>query len=76
MASKKVLAYNAHYRAHGYHPLYAFEGKTGYCFNAQLRPGNRYCSEEADSFITPVLERLINFSFEWIVALRPQNYTI
>ncbi|EHE70066.1 serine hydroxymethyltransferase, partial [Streptococcus pneumoniae EU-NP01] len=36
------VAYNAHYRAHGYHPLYAFEGKTGYCFNAQLRPGNRY----------------------------------
>ncbi|EHE40559.1 TPA: IS1380-like element ISSpn5 family transposase, partial [Streptococcus pneumoniae] len=26
------VAYNAHYRAHGYHPLYAFEGKTGYCF--------------------------------------------
>ncbi|WP_372581988.1 transposase [Streptococcus pneumoniae] len=23
------VAYNAHYRAHGYHPLYAFEGKTG-----------------------------------------------
>ncbi|MBM0887644.1 transposase, partial [Escherichia coli] len=51
------VAYTAHYRAHGYHPLYAFEGKTGYCFNAPLRPGNRYCSEEADSFITPVLER-------------------
>lgn len=50
------VAYNAHYRAHGYHPLYAFEGQTGYCLNAQLRPGNRYCSEEADTFITPVLE--------------------
>lgn len=57
------VAYNAHYRAHGYHPLYAFEGKTGYCFNAQLRPGNRYCSEEADSFITPVLERFNQLLF-------------
>ncbi|CMW60745.1 transposase-like protein%2C IS1380 ISSpn5 [Streptococcus pneumoniae] len=63
MASKKVLLNNAHYRAHGYHPLYAFEGKTGYCFNAQLRPGNRYCSEEADSFITPVLERFNQLLF-------------
>ncbi|MBJ6745414.1 transposase, partial [Streptococcus sp. 121] len=25
--------YNAHYRATGYHPLYAFESQTGYCFN-------------------------------------------
>lgn len=57
------VAYNAHYRAHGYHPPYAFEGKTGYCFNAQLRPGNRYCSEEADSFITPVLERFNQLLF-------------
>ncbi|SNG40431.1 IS1380-like element ISSpn5 family transposase [Streptococcus pneumoniae] len=57
------VAYNAHYRAHRYHPLYAFEGKTGYCFNAQLRPGNRYCSEEADSFITPVLERFNQLLF-------------
>lgn len=57
------VAYNAHYRAHGYHPLYAFEGKTGYCFNAQLRPGNRYCSEEADSFITPVFERFNQLLF-------------
>ncbi|EJG84732.1 valyl-tRNA synthetase [Streptococcus pneumoniae SPAR55] len=69
------VAYNAHYRAHGYHPLYAFEGKTGYCFNAQLRPGNRYCSEEADSFITPVLERFNQLLFRMDSALRPK-YTI
>ncbi|MGI0282222.1 transposase, partial [Streptococcus pneumoniae] len=31
--------------------------------NAQLRPGNRYCSEEADSFITPVLERFNQLLF-------------
>ncbi len=57
------IAYNAHYRAHGYHPLYAFKGKTDYCFNAQLRHCNRYCSQEADSFITPVLERFNQLRF-------------
>lgn len=49
-------AYNAHYRATGYHPLYAFESQAGYCLNAQLRSGNRYCSEGADDFLGPVLE--------------------
>lgn len=48
--------YNAHYRATGYHPLYAFESQTGYCFNAQLRPGNRYCSDGTAEFLEPVLE--------------------
>lgn len=57
------VAYNVHYRDHGYHPLYAFEGQTGYCLNAQLRPGNRYCSEEADTFIIPVLERFDQLLF-------------
>ncbi|WP_265588438.1 MULTISPECIES: transposase, partial [unclassified Streptococcus] len=42
-------------RATGYHPLYAFESQTGYCFNAQLRPGNRYCSEGAVEFLRPIL---------------------
>ncbi len=48
--------YNAHYRATGYHPLYAFESQTGYCFNAQLRPGNRYCSDGAVEFLQPILD--------------------
>lgn len=56
-------AYNAHYRAHGYHPLYAFEGETGYCLNAQLRPGNQSCSDKADTFITPILERFDQLLF-------------
>lgn len=49
--------YNAHYRATGYHPLYAFESQSGYCIHAQLRSGNRYCSEGADHFLQPILER-------------------
>ena len=49
-------AYNAHYRATGYHPLYAFESQSGYCLHAQLRAGNRYCSEGADDFLKPILD--------------------
>lgn len=47
--------YNAHYRSKGYHPLFAFESGTGYCLHAQLREGNRYCSDGADDFIRPLL---------------------
>lgn len=42
--------YNAHCRETGYHPLYAFEGQLGYCVQASLRPGNVYCSEQAEDF--------------------------
>ncbi|WP_257151786.1 transposase, partial [Streptococcus danieliae] len=45
-------------RATGYHPLYAFESQTGYCFNAQLRPGNRYCSDGAVEFLQPIFYHL------------------
>lgn len=55
--------YNAHYRARGFHPLYAFESHTGYCLNAQLRPGNHYCSEGADHFLEPILAGFDNLVF-------------
>lgn len=55
--------YNAHYRETGYHPLYAFEGQLGYCVQASLRPGNVYCSEQAEDFIKPILENFENLLF-------------
>lgn len=55
--------YNAHYRAKGFHPLYTFESHIGYCLNAQLRPGNHYCSEGADHFLEPILAGFDNLVF-------------
>ncbi len=55
--------YNAHYQVTAYHPLYAFESQTGYCLNAQLRSGNRYCSEGADALIHPILEQFDHLIF-------------
>jgi hypothetical protein len=37
-------AFNAHYQQSGFHPLFCFDGLTGDCLKAQLRPGNVYTS--------------------------------
>lgn len=43
---QEKTAFNAHYGTTGYHPLVAFDGQTGHCLKAQLRPGNVYTSTD------------------------------
>lgn len=49
-------AYNSHYSTVGYHPLVAFDGLTGDCLRAELRPGNVYTSTDAVNFIFDTLK--------------------
>lgn len=39
----------------GFHPLVAFDGLTGDCLKAQLRPGNVYTSNGVVDFVQPLL---------------------
>jgi len=41
-----------------YQPLFAFEGKSRLCLNADLRPGNRHCSRDAAAFAEETLRLL------------------
>jgi hypothetical protein len=49
--------YNAHYGQHGFHPLFCFDGLTGDCLKAVLRPGNVYTSRDVVSFMKPLYYR-------------------
>ncbi len=48
-------AFNYHYQARGYHPLFVFDGLTGDLMKAELRDGIQYCSKEADVFMKSLL---------------------
>ena len=47
--------FNYHYQAHGYHPLLCYDGLTGDLLKAELRDGTKYCSNDADQFMIPLL---------------------
>jgi hypothetical protein len=49
--------YNAHYAEQGFHPLFCFDGLTGDCLKAALRPGNVYTSRDVVSFMKPLFDR-------------------
>jgi len=49
--------YNAHYGQQGFHPLFCFDGLTGDCLKAELRPGNVYTSRDVASFMKPLFYR-------------------
>jgi hypothetical protein len=49
-------AFNYHYQAHGYHPLLCFDGLTGDLLKAELRNGAKYCSNDADQFMIPLMQ--------------------
>ena len=49
-------AFNYHYQAHGYHPLFCYDGITGDLLKVELRDGTHYCSKEADEFMIPLLQ--------------------
>lgn len=47
--------FNFHYQAHGYHPLLCYDGLTGDLLKVELRDGTKYCSNDADQFMIPLL---------------------
>jgi hypothetical protein len=49
--------YNAHYGQQGFHPLFCFDGLTGDCLKAELRPGNVYTSRDVAAFMKPLFYR-------------------
>jgi hypothetical protein len=49
--------YNAHYQQNGFHPLFCFDGLTGDCLKAELRPGNVYTSRDVALFMKPLFNR-------------------
>ena len=48
--------FNFHYQAHGYHPLFCYDGITGDLLKAELRNDTQYCSNDADKFVIPLLQ--------------------
>ena len=57
------VSYNTHYGENGYSPMVAFDGDTGIPLRANLRPGNKYCSEGAESFLESLLQKLPDSGF-------------
>lgn len=50
-------AFNSHYQQQGFHPLFCFDGLTGDCLKAELRPGNVYTSRDVAGFMGPLFYR-------------------
>jgi len=50
--------YNTHYGETGFSPMVAFDGDTGIPLRSNLRPGNKYCSEDAELFLELLLQKL------------------
>ena len=49
--------YNSYYGSKGFHPLVLFDGNTGDCIKAKLRPGEVYTSDGVKEFANPVFDR-------------------
>src|SRR5699024_2306145 len=54
--NQEKTAFNAHYGTVGFHPLVAFDGVTGDCGKALLRPVNVYTSNGVVPFIESVIQ--------------------
>jgi hypothetical protein len=54
--SQEGEGFNFHYQAHGYHPLLCYDGLTGDLLKAELREGTKYCSNDADQFMIPLMK--------------------
>ena len=52
--------FNFHYQAHGYHPLLCYDGLTGDLLKMELRDGTLHCSNNAETFIEPLLKEYMN----------------
>lgn len=51
--------FNSHYQAHGYHPLLCYDGLTGDLLKSELRDGTLHCSNNAEKFMEPLLQKFI-----------------
>ena len=49
--------FNFHYQAHGYHLLLCYDGMIGNLLKAKLRDGTLHCSNAADKFMEPLLQK-------------------
>ena len=49
-------AFNYHYQANGYHPLFCYDGITGDLLKEELRDGSQYCSRDSDEFMRPLIQ--------------------
>ena len=54
--SQEGEGFDDHYQAHGFHPLFCYDGLTGDLLKAELREGAKYCSKDADQFMIPFLQ--------------------
>ncbi len=54
--SQEGEGFNFHYQAHGYHPLLCYDGLTGDLLKAELRDGTKYCGNDADQFMAPLMQ--------------------
>jgi len=54
------VAFNYHYQSNGYHPLLCYDGLNGDLIKAELRDGTKYCSNDAELFMEPILEEYID----------------
>jgi hypothetical protein len=52
------VSYNSHYEETGYSPMIAFDGITGLPLRGNLRPGNKYCNQGAESFLDSLFQKL------------------
>ena len=49
-------AFNYHYQATGYHPIFCYDGITGDLLKEELRDGTQYCSKGAADFMEPLIQ--------------------
>ena len=52
------VSFNRHYKETGFSPMVAFDGVTGIPLRGNLRPGNRYCNQGAESFLDSIFQKL------------------
>ena len=48
-----------YYQAHGYHPLFCYDGLTGDLLKAELRDGTLHCSNDAHKFMEPLFQEYL-----------------
>lgn len=54
--SQEGEGFNFHYQAHGYHPLLCYDGLTDDLLKTELRDETKYCGNDADLFMIPLLK--------------------
>jgi hypothetical protein len=62
--------FNYHYQQKGFHPLFCFDGLTGYCLRAELRAGNVYTSRQVTRFVGPILTRYEVLAPDALIVIR------